>query len=315
MTIFPSPVTPITVVDSGYCRPELAAVYLLVDGDEVAIIETATSPAANQVLEALRQCGFVPGQVRYIIPTHVHLDHAGGAGVLMQHCTEATLLIHPKGAHHMIDPSRLLAGTIQVYGQQRTRELYGEIIPIAASRIRNMEDGEQLRLGGLTLQFMDTPGHASHHFCIHIPQLKTLFSGDTLGIAYPALQQTNKRFIFASTTPVQFQPQLLLESIDRLKALNADWAALTHFGLHRLNESYFIQLRNSVTCHRDIALACHRASIPGMSATREQRIAKQLQQHFHQQLSLNETELTDLLGNDIRLNAMGLETWLSRSGK
>jgi len=308
-----SPIAAVTVIDSGYCRPHLAAVYLLSDRGDLAIIETATSPAAGRIMQALKERGFVPEQVRYIIPTHVHLDHAGGAGTLLQYCPNAKLLVHPKGARHMIDPSQLLAGTVQIYGQQKTRELYGTVIPVDRSRVRCMEDGEQVMLGHLTLQFINTPGHAFHHFCIHVPELVTLFSGDTLGIAYPELQLEHNRFIYASTTPVQFQPQLLLTSIDRLQSLKAKWVALTHFGLHRLDDVYFQQLRLSVASHRDIALACHNTAATS-PLSREQLIAERLQKYFRHTLDsdLSEAEFSALLGNDIRLNAMGLETWLQR---
>ncbi len=315
MSQYTSPVAAITVIDSGYCRPNLAAVYLLADDNEIAIIETATSPSVGRILEVLGQRGFHTDQVRYIIPTHVHLDHAGGAGALMQYCRYARLLIHPKGARHMIDPGQLLNGTRQVYGSKRTDELYGTVVPVAESRISRMEDGEQCMLGRITLQFINTPGHAFHHFCIHVPELMTLFSGDTLGIAYPELQLTDKPCIFASTTPVQFQPKLLLESIQRLQAYNARWVALTHFGLHRLNANYFTQLRSSVCHHRDIALSCGETAADNPSLSCENLITEKLLHHFRERLhylGMSESDFSSLLGNDIRLNAMGLQAWLGR---
>lgn len=202
----------ITRIDSAMLREELAACYLLrgasANGgaDEYAIIETGTHKTVPIILALLEQRGVRRDQVRYVIPTHVHLDHAGGVGGLMQALPEATLLVHPAGARHMIDPGRLKAGAMAVYGEDAFTEIYGDIVPVAAERVRAMADGTSAAVGDRQLVFYDTPGHARHHFCVHDPQSRGIFTGDTFGLAYPRLHTHRGPFIFPTTTPVQFDP-------------------------------------------------------------------------------------------------------------
>ena len=125
----------ISVIDSGYFSKDFAAIYLLRQGNEVAIIETGNKYSATNVQKALEMDGLRFSDVAYIIPTHVHLDHAGGAGELMNRCQNAKLIVHPRGARHMIDPSKLIAGAIAVYGEANFKKLYGEITPIESSRV------------------------------------------------------------------------------------------------------------------------------------------------------------------------------------
>ena len=142
MAEFHSLKSDIHCIDALYIKPKVASIYLLREGDEVAIIETGTYHSVANVLATLRALAIDPAQVKYVIPTHVHLDHAGGAGEMMRQFTAATLIIHPRGARHMIDPSKLIAGTIGVYGEEQFERLYGRIEPIAEDRIiiANIED-------------------------------------------------------------------------------------------------------------------------------------------------------------------------------
>ena len=219
----------LTTIDCEYVSPGLAAAYLRVQGDEAAFIETNTTHAVPLLLAALGAQQLDPAQVRYVIVTHVHLDHAGGASALMRACPSATLLAHPRAARHLIDPTKLVASARAVYGAERFDALYGAIEPIDAARVRSLDDGAEVALGDATLRFIHTRGHANHHFVVHDPARDTVFTGDTFGLVYPLLQRAG-RFAFPSTSPTDFDGQAALESVDRVLALGTRSACLTHFG-------------------------------------------------------------------------------------
>ncbi|MCP4984278.1 MAG: MBL fold metallo-hydrolase [Gammaproteobacteria bacterium] len=216
-------------IDALYIRPEVASIYLIREGDEVAIIETGTFHSLDNVLATLEILGIMGSQVKYVIPTHVHLDHAGGAGAMMKHFTEARLVIHPHGARHMIDPQKLISGTIDVYGEEKFRQLYGNIEAIAEERVIVAKDQDCLALEQRKLIFFDTPGHARHHFCIYDETSSGVFSGDTFGVCYDAMKHL-ERGLIPSTPPVQFDPPALRESITRIMNFKPERLYLTHYG-------------------------------------------------------------------------------------
>jgi glyoxylase-like metal-dependent hydrolase (beta-lactamase superfamily II) len=202
-------------IDTGYLRPGLAACYLIIDNNRAAVIDTGVEQTCDRVQAVLADQGLTFNNVDFIVPTHVHLDHAGGAGKLMQLCRNAQLVIHPFGSRHMIDPARLIAGAEAVYGKQGLRDSVGEIIPVDENRVIEADDMYRFRLGERELLVLDTPGHARHHFCVWDEQSRGFFTGDTFGIAYPELDCDGHSFIFPPTTPVQFDPPAWHASIDR----------------------------------------------------------------------------------------------------
>src|SRR5262245_50916355 len=177
----------ISAIDSGFIRPWLAAVHLIIEADRAAIVDTATNAAVPRVLAALAEKGLAPEQVDYVILTHIHLDHAGGAGMLMAQLPNAKLCVHPRGARHIADPRRLIESTIAVYGAEHTRATYGDIVPVAEDRIVVMDEAASVTLNGRELRCFDTPGHARHHFCVHDCGSNRVFAGDTFGLAYREL--------------------------------------------------------------------------------------------------------------------------------
>ena len=219
----------ISVIDSGYFSKDFAAIYILRQGNEVAIIETGNQYSATNVQKALEMDGLNFSDVAYIIPTHVHLDHAGGAGELMNRCQNAQLIVHPRGARHMINPSKLIAGAIAVYGEANFKKLYGEITPIESSRVIEADDNFILDFKGRELKFIDTPGHARHHFCIWDELTGSMFTGDTFGVSYREFDKGNEVYIFPSTSPVQFDPEALIKSIEKLITYRPKRVCLTHF--------------------------------------------------------------------------------------
>lgn len=219
----------IGTIDCHYVKPLLACAYIMVEGDDVAFVENNTSLAHPLLMAGLAELGLHREQVKYIIITHVHLDHAGGTGLLAKECPQAQVLAHPAAARHMIDPSRLIASSIKVYGEGNFRRLYGDVLPVPEHRVRTMEDNESLAFGSRLLRFLHTRGHANHHFCVHDSRSNGVFTGDSFGIAYPILQSTGP-FIYPTSTPTDFDPAEAFKTLTRIRETGCSRLYLTHFG-------------------------------------------------------------------------------------
>jgi glyoxylase-like metal-dependent hydrolase (beta-lactamase superfamily II) len=302
----------IHVVDTGYVRPRLAASHIVVDGDRAAIVDTGPAPAAAYILDALQQLGIDRTQVDYLLLTHVHLDHAGGAGQLMAALPNARAVLHPRGAPHIIEPSKLVAGSVAVYGEQLFRQLYGEIVPVPADRVSTVQDGERLRLGARTFEFIDTPGHARHHYCAVDLDHGLIFSGDTFGISYREFDTAAGPFVFPTTTPVQFDPPALHASIDRLMSYRPERIALTHFGpvgdLERLAAELHEWIDEFVSIARTHAGAQDRHSC--IANDMFERLSERLDRHGYRGDAARRHELLD---SDVELNTQGLGVWLNKA--
>jgi glyoxylase-like metal-dependent hydrolase (beta-lactamase superfamily II) len=299
----------VLAVDSGYVREQMAACYILEAGNEVAIVETGTNTSTPRLLQTLERRGWSPADVRYVIVTHVHLDHAGGAGSLVQACPEATLLVHPRGLRHMVDPGKLEAGSRAVYGDEIYEALYGTLVPVPESRAQAMQDDETASLGNRTLRFIDTPGHAMHHFCVHDSQTNGWFTGDTFGLSYREFDTENGAFMIPTTTPVQFDPVALQASILRLMEVKPDCMYLTHYGRIDNVGPLAKKILEAV-----VALAAIGERFEDDSA-RTQKIEAAIRDWLLAGLrdhgvSMVDEEILQLLEADIRLNTAGIECWL-----
>jgi glyoxylase-like metal-dependent hydrolase (beta-lactamase superfamily II) len=240
-------------IDTDLYRPHMAACYLVCEGDAAAFIDTGTYHTIPLLLEVLADLGLDASNVRYVIPTHVHLDHAGGAGELMARCPNANLIVHPKGAPHMIDPSRLQAGATAVYGAEGFAKDYGKLVPIPVERVIKADDGYVIDLNGRLLTFYDTPGHANHHGCIFDHKTTACFTGDTFGISYREFDTTQGPWLFAPTTPVAFSPNEWHASLDKLASLKPAAMLLTHYGRVTDVAGLLQQLRASINALSNMA--------------------------------------------------------------
>jgi glyoxylase-like metal-dependent hydrolase (beta-lactamase superfamily II) len=297
----------ITVVDTGFVRPRFDASFLVVENGRAAIIETGPNSAVPRLLAALEALGLDRDAVDYVIPTHVHLDHAGGAGLLMQNLPRAKLVIHPRGARHMIDPSVLIEGVRAVYGAEVVARDYGEIVPVPAQRVITTSDGMVIELAGRPLRFADTPGHARHHHCIWDEASRGWFTGDTFGIVYPELHP----YIVPACAPMQFEQDALHESVARLLAQRPELMYLTHYGAVRDAEKLAVQFLAQVDAMADAARSLASAS------GRHDKLKRAFGDIYIAELrrsgsTASEDFLRDLLATDIELNAQGLGTWLDR---
>jgi glyoxylase-like metal-dependent hydrolase (beta-lactamase superfamily II) len=305
----------ITQLDTHFQRPNMAACYIVQDAGEVAIIETGTKDTVPLILACLKQLGLKQSQVKYIIPTHVHLDHAGGVGLLMETLPQATLVVHEKGARHMIDPSKLQAGATAVYGAAEFNKTYGNLLPVDEKRVISPAHKETLKLGERVLTFLDTPGHARHHFCIFDAPSEGFFTGDTFGLAYQELTNENGPFLFPTTTPVQFDPQALKNSISLLLEYGPKQMFLTHYGVLDNPSAHGERLITQVDELVDLAKSAAKEYEPNseeyielLNQTLMNHFLENLQKH-NCQLSVEEQQA--VIKTDVLLNAQGLAVWLS----
>lgn len=302
----------ILCIDTDQIRPGMACCYLVRSGNDYAFIETGTPHTVPGLLELLDARGISREAVRYVIPTHVHLDHASGAGTLVNALPNAKLVIHPRGARHMIDPSKLVAGATAVYGAEQLQKLYGTLEPIAESRVIVAEDGFELDFNGRKLAFIDSPGHARHHFSIWDPRSKGFFTGDTFGLSYRDFDGPRGPLLLATTTPVQFEPEAWFATLDRYLSFKPEWMYLTHYG--RVGDVARLagELRRDIEAYVQIA----RQIAPG--ADRHARLMEALTRHeldrlAHLECALSELKARELLKFDMDLNAQGLEVWLDKA--
>ena len=302
------------LVDIDLYRPGLAACYVLQHADELALIDCGTRHSAERVLATVRALGAAPEQVRWVIPTHVHLDHASGAGQLMAACCNAQLVVHPKGLQHMVDPSKLQAGAIAVYGEPAFQRDFGDLQAIDASRCIAAEDGQQFALGDEHLQFIHTPGHANHHGCIIDSASGYLFTGDTFGLGYQEFARPSP-YLVATTSPVAFDPDAWMSSIDRLLDLQPSAVCLTHFSKHADPAALAPMLRESIRAHADIALAEEGNDEEGRLDRLRSAVDSLLVGGAVQHCGVSEERARELLAGDVELNAQGLAVWLARRAK
>jgi glyoxylase-like metal-dependent hydrolase (beta-lactamase superfamily II) len=302
----------ISAIDTGYVRPRLDASHLIVHNGRAAYVDVGTTLSVPNLLAALAAKGLTPEAVDYLLLTHVHLDHAGGAGALLRHLPNARAVLHPRGAPHLVEPAKLIAGTIAVYGERAYREMYGELVPVPAERVITTTDGSTVSLAGRTFEFMHTPGHALHHHCIVDHGANAIFTGDTFGLSYRELDVDGRAFIFATTTPTQFDPVQMVASIDRIVARRPQALYLTHYSRVTEVDRLATELRASVEAC--VTIARRHAG----DADRTRRMQEALFADLSARLTRHGFEGDEalrhaLLDDDVQLNVQGLEVWLERA--
>ncbi|MGI1680198.1 MAG: MBL fold metallo-hydrolase [Cellvibrionaceae bacterium] len=304
----------ITCIDTGLGRKELAACYLMEEDNHLAIIETGTGQSVPTIMNLIKNKGYKPEQVDYVIITHVHLDHAGGASELMQILPNAKLVVHPYGARHMIDPSRLQAGAMAVYGEKKYYEQYGDLVPISENRMIIADDNFELLLANRKLVFLDTPGHARHHFCVYDQQSEGIFTGDTMGIVYRELSEGFGHFVMPSTTPVQFDPEAMKSSIDRMMTLQPKRFFLTHYGMVENTKEHSSVLKRKVDEYVDFGNR-YKDDPERKITLSEKLLTFTLDQLKHHGSPLSLDEQKEVLFMDVNLNAQGINVWLDQNNK
>lgn len=303
----------ISAIDADYVRPGLAAIHLIVEGGKAALVDTGTSSSVAGVMEVLKKKNLAPADVAYVFTTHIHLDHAGGAGEFMYRFPKAKLVVHPRGARHMANPAKLVESAMTVYGEKEFNRLYGVIRPVDADRIIEAPDGFNLDFNGRPLLFLDTPGHARHHYCIFDQRSQSFFTGDTFGLSYREFDVNGMEFVFPTTTPVQFDPDAAHASIERIMGYHPAYAFLTHYGRIGHLPRHAAGMHDLIDAH--VTIARKLRDVPDRHAAMVEELGELLLQRIiAHDCKLPQTEIRELLSLDVGLNAQGLEHWLNQAG-
>ncbi len=275
----------------------------LYTGPKKVLVDTGSALCHEHIVQALNELGLALTDLDYVILTHLHLDHAGGAGVLAKHAPQAQFLCQKRAARHLIDPTRLIVGAGTVYGDDVER-LFGEILPVPEKRVRVMADGEKLDIGDRVLQFYDTPGHAKHHLSVWDAQSRLVFTGDTIGIRY-VKEYTNWDFelVFPSTSPTDFDPEAVHYSVTKIKELDPHMVCHTHFGPSLASDAFAATLFG-VDALATLIKRVYRPDIAWTEVADEIRL--HLQAHIRTLGHNIETLDAGPLDLDIELNAKGL---------
>ena len=304
----------IHVIDTGFHRPVFDASFLISERGRAAFVDTGTNHSVPRLLAALAAAGHAPDAVDFVIATHVHLDHAGGVGLLMQQLPAATLVVHPLGAHHLIDPVRLMDSARRVYGAEEVARSYGDVVGVDPARMLRTTDDFVLDFAGRPLKFLDTPGHARHHHCIWDECSRGFFTGDTFGISYREFDTAAGAWIMPTTTPIQFEPESMRRSIQRMLAHQPECLYLTHYG--RVTEPARLGALLLAEMDEMVALAL---SLPN-DAARHTALVRGFGEMYLTRLraqgcALSDERILELLALDLELNAQGIAVWLNRRSR
>ena len=294
----------ISVIDLGFLGVEqVIAAYLVEAGSELALIETGPTTTLDNLERGIKDAGYELGDLTRIIVTHIHLDHSGAAGVIVQKHPHIRVAVHPVGAPHLIEPERLVRSAGRIYGDDMER-LWGEIAGVPAEQVDVLEDDTDFVVGNRRFRVAFTPGHASHHVVLFEDASGTLFTGDTGGVRMPG-----SRYVAAPIPPPELDPAGWEASIARMRGFGADRLALTHFGIHDGADDHLAQVIPRV--HELVALGeaagTEVADLPAMTARIEafqrQKLGDEATDVMIQRLSLANPDL---------LGAMGLERYLRK---
>ena len=299
----------ITAIDTDHIRPLFDASHLIVENGRAAFVDTGANESVPLLLAALQEHNLDNADIDFVFLTHVHLDHAGGAGLLMQSLPNARAVLHPRGAPHMIDPAKLIRGAQAVYGKEKFAQQYGEIVPIDEDRIVVVADDAEISLGGRAMRCLYTEGHARHHYVLSDPASKGVFTGDSFGISYREFDTSQGEFIYPTTTPVHFDPPEAHKAIDRIMSLSPDRLFLTHYSqvkdLSRLADDMHRRIDDFVVMARRAEKESNRTEV----------IHRSMYAYFHEALgehgfSGTAEQIDNIVEIDVMLNTMGLEFWL-----
>ena len=302
----------IVVIDTHFHRDRFCASHLIRENGKAAFIDVGSAVSIPYLLRALDKLNLHTSDVRYIMLTHIHLDHAGGAGILMEHCPNAHLWVHSKGLRHMVNPEKLISASKSVYGETRFSQMYGHIPTIPSEKVSPMKDGMIIDFEGRELHVMDTPGHAQHHCCIRDPKSNGIFVGDTMGMAYPELQVTgHPPFQIPITSPAAFDPHALEKSINRLQSMNPSLYYIAHFGPIPAHSESVQSLQSLIRQHLEIGRVMD-------DDTNYATIVPQLRDLYYQAYCsqpgriMDQEQFNHVLEFDLDLNAQGLAVWAAR---
>ncbi|MGH2711620.1 MAG: MBL fold metallo-hydrolase [Actinomycetota bacterium] len=215
----------IRAIDSLMCGREQVTSCYLVEATELALIETGPATSVDAVRAGLADLGVGPNDLAHIVVTHIHLDHAGGAGSLAPHFPGAKVWVHERGAPHLEDPTKLMASAVRVYGEENLMRMFGAVEPLPADRLRPVAGGDRISLGDRELEAIYTPGHASHHVALRDSNTGVIFVGDAMGVFLPDVG-----VLRPASPPPEFDLEQAIESIGFISDREPPAILFSHFG-------------------------------------------------------------------------------------
>lgn len=302
----------IEIIDSTLIRKSFAGTYLIEDNGEAALIEMSTSHALPHILERLAKFEIDLEQVKYLFVTHIHLDHAGGAGSLLSRLPNAKLVVHPSGSKHMIDPSKLIQGANMVYGEEVVKKDYGDVLPIDSNRIICCEDGQDFNIGKKKLRTIYTPGHARHHITIYDKKTSGMFTGDSLGLCYPEMEVNGNKFYQPTTTPTAFEYDKMIDSIEKMFTYNPKIIYFTHYGSSNEPMEVKKQILGRLNDYRNMVYSTDTQGNDRVKQLKEKLAQYYIKEAVNHGTNMTKHEILKLFDIDINLNAMGLALWYER---
>ncbi|CAH0201811.1 Hydroxyacylglutathione hydrolase [Peribacillus sp. Bi96] len=292
-------------------RRNRTGTYVIADTD-ITLVETSASPSIPHLIKGLNELGIALEDITSIILTHIHLDHAGGAGLFLQHCPNAKVIVHPKGARHLEDPTRLIAGAKAVYGEE-FNELFNPILPIPFERMMTKHDRETLQISdNSSLIFYDTPGHANHHLSIYDSVSKGIFSGDTVGIYYRELDDDGLEFYLPSTSPNQFNPEAMLAAAKLYESLGVERIYFGHYGVSENPNEVYKQLHYWLPKFVETAKSAYRDynSFEEQVAATSKNLFTEVTVHLGEKGITSDHPVFEIIAMDLKVCSMGLIDYL-----
>lgn len=293
--------------------PHRTGCYVMIEGGGLSLVETSASPSKPYIENGIEALGYSSEDVKHIILTHIHLDHAGGAGLFAKDCPQATIIVHPKGMRHLADPSRLIAGAQAVYGDQFD-QLFNPILPIPMENMRTLEDGDELQLSPeRKLTFIDSPGHAKHHYSFYDPITKGMFVGDTIGIRYKELEERGTPLYLPSTSPNQFDPDAMRSSINRVKGFHPERLYFGHYSMSEQVEEVYTQVNDWL----DVFLEVGEMNVKKNSSHEElvQALMKVVLEKSHASRLPEDHPERHMIQLDLQVSGMGIIDYFQRLHK
>jgi glyoxylase-like metal-dependent hydrolase (beta-lactamase superfamily II) len=293
----------ITAIDTLMGGRERYTAGYLLEAAEPTLIETGPGTSVEPVANALGHLGVGADELAHIVLTHIHLDHAGGAGALSARFPRASVWVHERGAPHLADPARLVASTARVWGEAEMRELFGPTEPVDASRLRPLLEADTIDMGDRRLDALHTPGHASHHVALVDSRTGVVFTGDALGIHVPDLP-----VLRPATPPPEFDLERAVDSIERIRERARSILLFAHFGpLRDVDATCDLAIRRLRAWTGVVGAAMRETEDPDELAARlEEAALGDIETGSEATLDLEMLEDRLRLLSSIRMNAAGI---------
>jgi glyoxylase-like metal-dependent hydrolase (beta-lactamase superfamily II) len=299
--------TGISYIDVNFLGvPGIIATAVLHGPGGVALIDPGPTSTLPALRAALAQAGIGLTDVRSIVLTHIHLDHAGATGTIVHEHPDVRVYVHEKGAPHMIDPGKLLASATRLWGADMDR-LWGEVRPVPTEVVASLAGGERIDAAGRALTVAYTPGHASHHVSFYNADSGVAFVGDTAGICLG-----RGGFVLPPTPPPDIDPEAWRASLTLIEGWGADTLFITHFGAHAPAHAHLTEMADHITLLANLV----RASLarPGDDESREAWFSDEIRRELRRRLPEDNARAYEVAGR-FDLNWKGLARyWRKRAG-